>query len=254
MFYKEYFIYNIENTSLDAGTGVAFTDTTTRFDRDNHFEAHKFIHTATDDRIYMRFSDNAYGRFYENLKLDLRSISGTALSGITANGFTPFVLPSPLMVHGGTTLTTQMSDFSGSANSVRLALHGAKIKNGKAPWNDPNIRERVPFFMTGRKQVSANSTENINISINFDADFLIHKITGTRDGAALVTIQDAAERAWMDAPVHIDNLIGNGQFPNNLAAKRMVKFGSVINITIQELSGSDNDIDITFIGEKLYRK
>lgn len=269
--FKEYFIYSVEDTSIASGTGTVFEDTIVRFDRDSNFEANKLIHVATDDRLYYRMMDNAYGRYYTNAKVDLRTISGKALSGITVNGFTPCILPAPLLIKGGTNLTYSFADFSGSANSVRLSMHGGKVKKGFAPWmgsrdelgnfklddagNVVPFAARVPFFYTENFTVAANSTSNINISINYDADFLVHRLTAFRTGTALISIQDGSvDRSWMDKPVHIDNLFGNAQFPNMLSAPRHIKYGSVINISIQDLSGSSNPMSLTFIGEKLYHK
>ena len=259
-FYKEYFIYTAEDTSIVGGTGTVFEDTTTRFDRDANFEAHKFIHVATDNRIYARFNDNAMGRYYSNAAVDLRHISGTAFNSITPNGFMPFILPAPLTVHAGTTLTTAFADFSGSTNSVRFSMHGAKIMQGIAPWlgkvqGDELVpyKARVPFFYTQSVTLGASSAASLNISVNYDADFMIHTVTGTRTAGATITIQDGSQnRSSMDRPVHLDNFMGNSQFPNKFSAPRFIRFGSVINLSLQDLSGSSNTVSITFTGEKLY--
>jgi hypothetical protein len=91
------------------------------------------------------------------------------------------------------------------------------------------------------------------VNINIDSHFLIRRLTATRTGAALVTIKDAAtERQWMNTSIHIDNVFGNGMFPNVLPAPRFIWRGSVINITAQDLSGASNRLILTFSGEKLY--
>lgn len=258
--YKEYYIYNIENTSLAAGTGAAFVDTTIRTDTDADFELIKRTHVATDGRILAQFKDDAYGRNYQNSALDLRTISGGRVSDITvgaingdAGGFLPFVLPRPILIKGGTTYTASLSDFSGVANSVRVSMHGAKIRTGQAPWNQP-WRARPSFdYTTGRSAIAANGTVTLNIPINIDSHFLIHKITAVHTGGALVTVKDqAVDRQWMNTAVHIDNFGGNAHFPNILPAPRFIYKGSVINITVQDLSGAANTVQITFHGEKLF--
>ena len=257
--FKEYYINTIENTALTAGTGAAFTDTTIRLDTDSDFELIKRTHIATDNRILARFKDDAYGRFFQNAALDIRSISGPPVANIAAGdpnptrGILPFVLPRPVLIKAGTTYTAEFSDNSGLANSIRLALHGAKLRNGKAPWDEP-WRARPAFdYTTGLVTIPANQTASSNITVNIDAHFLIHKITATRTGAALITVRDgASDRQWMNVPTHIDNFAGNSQFPNILAAPRFIYKGSAINITIQDLSGASNAVRINLHGEKLF--
>ena len=257
--YKEYFINNIDATSLDAGSGVAFSELTIRTDSDADFELLKRTHVATDNRIMVKFKDDGYGRNYQNSALDLRSISGAPLSNISAgdpnqmNGFLPFVLPRPVLIKGATTYTAELADFSGLANSVRLAMHGAKLRIGNAPWNE-SWRARPAYdYTTGRITLAANGTSSVNVSVNIDAHFLIHKITATRTGAALVTAKDgAADRQWMNVATHIDNFAGNAHHANILSAPRFVYKGSVVNFTLQDISGSSNVIQINLHGEKLF--
>lgn len=257
--YKEYYINNIENTALTAGTGVTFTDTTIRTDTDSDFELIKRTHIATDNRILAQFKDDGYGRNYQNAAIDIRSISGPPVGNIAAGdpnpmrGMLPFVLPRPILIKAGTTYTASFSDNSGLANSIRLALHGAKLRNGKAPWEEAWRARPAMDYTTGAVTIAANQTASVNIVVNVDAHFLIHKITATRTGAALITVKDgASDRQWMNVATHIDNFAGNSQFPNILAAPRFVFKGSVVNITLQDLSGASNTVRINLHGEKLF--
>lgn len=259
MAWKEYYVYNIENTALALGTGAAFTESTLRTDTDADFELIKRTHVATNNKILVKFKDDAYGRLYQNSAMDIRDISGAPVSDITVGssaqhkGMIPFILPRPVLIRAATTFTAEFSDFSGFANSIRLAMHGAKIRAGKAPWEE-SWRATPSFdYTTGLVSIGANQTASINISVNIDAHFLIRKITSTRDGAALITVKDGAtDRQWMNTAVHIDNFAGNAQFPNILAAPRFIFKGSVINVTIQDLSGAANQIRMNFHGEKLF--
>lgn len=259
--WKEYYVYNFQDTSLASGSGAAFEDVVVRTDSDANFEAMKMIHVATDSRIYLKFVDDAFGRQYQNSGLDLRAVSGTRLFtsgvvdvGIHPNNFIGAILSTPLLINAASNFTAQFADFSGAANSVRLALHGAKIRPGKAPW-DEKWRARVPFWYTNPETatITANGSTSFNVSINIDSHFLVQKITGTRTGAALVNIIDGStDRAWMDRPMHFDNLVGNSQFPNVLVAPRFLSRGTVVNIQLQDLSGASNDIEMVFHGVKLY--
>ena len=257
--WKEFFVYNFQNTSLPAGTGNAFEDTVVLFDSDAAFEGMKLIHVATDSRIYMKMADDALGRQYQNQELDLRTVSGTRLFtsgvvdvGIHPNNFLPSILTVPMYIQAATSITTQFADFSGAANSIRLALHGAKIRAGVAPWNK-KWNARIPFWYTNSVDLDANGSGSFVISTNMDSAFLVQKITGTRTGPATINIYDGSTgRSWMDRPMHIDNLVGNSQYPNVMTAPRFIPRGAVVNIQLTDLSGAANTIDLVFHGQKLF--
>ncbi len=263
MAWKEYYIYDFTNTSIpaSAGAGVvgAFQNITTRFDSDADFEVIKRHHIATDNRIRIRFQDDSYGRQFQNQSLDLRGVSGTILSasagsiGIHPNNFMPFILARPYLIRAGTTYTLEVADFSGAANSLRMSFHGAKLRVGAAPWHR-EWKAKPPFdYTTGAVTLSANQTVSVNINIQIDAHFLVEKITGTRTGPALIQVIDGSQdRQWMNGAIHIDNFMGNSQFPNILPAPRFIRRGSSINITIQDLSGASNTVEVIFSGLKLF--
>mgnify|MGYP001584493629 FL=1 len=261
--YKEYFIYSFENTALSLGTGVAFSPVTVKMDSDADFEIMKRSHIAIDDRIRVQYQDDSYGRQFQNLSMDLRAISGTILQttgvvdiGQSLNNFMPYILPRPYLVRAGTTYTSSYADFSGVANSIRESFHGAKIRQGKAPW-DQEWSAIPPYDYTSGSNVStAGNTASLSISVGIDAHFLVQKIVGVRSSGApaLVTIRTGGnDRQWMDKAVHFDNLVGNAQFPNVLPAPRLVERGSTISITIQNLSSVfSGTYEIVLSGLKLF--
>lgn len=265
--YKEYFIYSFEDTAglngMAGGTGVVFDDVTVKVDSDADFEIMKRIHVATDNRIRVRYQDDSYGRQFQNASMDLRAISGTKLEatgvvdiGESLNNFMPYILPRPYLVRAGTTYTASYADFSGAANSIRESFHGAKVRQGKAPW-DQEWSAKPPYdYTTGSQVVTAGNTAIVQISVGIDAHFLIQKIVGTRtsQAPALVTIRTGGnDRQWMDKAVHFDNLVGNAQFPNILPAPRLVERGSTISITIQNLSAAvSGTYEIILSGLKLF--
>lgn len=245
--YKEYFCFSFEQLVLPSGTGVVFSDVTVKMDSDADFEIIKRHHVAIDDRIRVRYQDDSFGRQFQNASMDLRAISGTVLEsqvamidiGESINNFMPYILPRPYLIAAGTTYTASYADFSGAANTLRETFHGAKIRQGKAPW-DQQWRAKPPYdYTTGSQVVTAGNTASLSISIGIDAHFLVQKIVGTRiSGApALISIRTGGnDRTWMDKPVHWDNIVGNGQFPNILPAPRLCERGSTIAITVQNLS------------------
>jgi hypothetical protein len=196
--------------------------------------------------------------------MDLRAISGTTLeaTGVVdigespTNNFMPYILPRPYLIRAGTTYTASYSDFSGVANSIRESFHGAKIRQGKAPWEQEWAAKPPYDYTTGPITIAAGATASPQISIGIDAHFLVQKIVGTRTSGApaLVTIRTGGnDRQWMDKAVHFDNIVGNAQFPNVLPAPRLVERGSTISITIQNLSSVNaGTYEIVFSGLKLF--
>jgi hypothetical protein len=266
--YKEYFCYSFEDLSLTAGSGVAFEDVTVKMDSDSDFEIIKRSHIAISDLIRVKYQDDSYGRQFQNLSMDLRAISGTTLqaSGVVdigqapTNNFMPYFLPRPYLIRAGTTYTASYADFSGSTNSIRETFHGAKIRQGKAPW-DQEWAAKPPYDYTtalnnAPTTIPASGSAILQISVGIDAHFLVQKIVGTRSSGApaLVTIRTGGnDRQWMDKAVLFDNIVGNAQFPNVLPAPRLVERGSTISITIQNLSAVfAGTYEIVFSGLKLF--
>lgn len=261
--YKEYFIYSFEDTVLGAGAGTIFDDVIVKFDSDADFELIKRSHVAIDNRIRVRYQDDSFGRQFQNASMDLRAVSGTILEasgvvdiGQSLNNFMPFILPRPYLIRAGTTYTSSYADFSGSANSIRESFHGAKIRQGVAPW-DAEWEAKPPYdYTTGSLVITAGNTASLSINIGIDAHFLVQKIVGTRtsQSPALVSVRTGGnDRTWMDKAVHFDNLVGNAQFPNILPAPRLCERGSSIQVTIQNLSATvTGTYEIVFSGLKLF--
>lgn len=261
MWWKEYFIYDA-TSALTPGTGVTYGITNIRIDADANFEFIKTTYVATSDNIRVKYRDDSVGRYLMKTGMDIKSIAGrnTLPMGLS-NAFIPFVWPRPYLIAAGTVFTVEASDYSGLANTMRLAFHGAKIRPGKAPW-DKRFRAYVPTVFgfsdpqgIGSSAVSVppNSTVAQRIEIDMDAHFLVQKIIGRRTGDALIQITEGARgRDWMNTFIHIDNVIGNGSFPNILSANRFIPKGSVIIVNIQNLLGIANVIEVNLSGVKLY--
>ncbi|HDK42887.1 MAG TPA: hypothetical protein ENG87_05890 [Candidatus Pacearchaeota archaeon] len=253
--WKEYFIYGISKT-LTAGTGTSFESNNMRIDSDADFEFNKSTYVATNDRIKLKYKDDSIGRYLTKGQPDIKAIAGRNILPMgLSNSFIPFIWPRPYIISAGTNFVVETADYSNAANTLRLAFHGGKIRQGEAPWKK-RFRAAVPFvysFTNGSQTVTANSTITPTIEVDIDAHFLVQKITGIRTGEALVLINEGARgREWSNVALHIDNFIGNGSFPNILMANRFILRGSVVSFNIQDISGASNVIDIDLIGVKLY--
>lgn len=257
-YWKEYYIYDASE-SLTGGTGVSFTNISVKIDSDANFEMVKMSYVATNDRIYIKLRDDGLGRYLIKDKVDIKAIFGrNTLPMGFSNSFIPFIWPRPYMVAAASSMVVEASDFSGSTNALKIALHGAKIRPGTAPWFQKQWRAEIPMvygIADGPITIAANSSDTARIEIDNDSDFLVHKIVGKRTGDATVLISEAARgRQWMNTAIHIDNVVGNGAFPNILRDPRLIPRGSVITINLTDTSGASNVIEIDFVGVKLYEQ
>ena len=259
--YKEYYVYQTTFTSLAAGTGTVFTPNEIRIDSDSEFEFIKTHHSPPTARVRLRYRDDTSGRYLGKGSQDIRTISGhsrftMAPGNPTPPGFAPFIWPRPYKIAAATTFSVEAADYSGLGGTFYLSFHGNKVRQGEAPW-EKQPRAILPYMYpisaSGTVQIPANGTISASIATDNDAAFVVHKIVGARDGECTVTIKDGArDRQWMNTPVHFDNLVGNGHYPNMLPSLRYIARGSVIAVTLQDLSGVANDVELTFIGVKLY--
>jgi len=270
MSWKESYTYSTKFTALAPGTGVAFTDNEIRIDTDADFEFIKTMYFPGFARARVRYRDDTNGRFLMKATEDIRTIGGRSIAGLqdgsviqgvdrSPNSFIPFIWARPYIISGATSFTVSAADFANlAAYDFYLSFHGSKIRPGKAPWDKEwgaVVPYTYPIDVSGLISVSANSTFSAGIPTDADSHFLVYKITGSRTGQALVTIKDSArDRQWMDSPVHIDNMVGCGMFPNILPSPRFIERRSVIAVTVQDFSGATNSIEMNFHGVKLYEK
>lgn len=253
-FYEEYFIYNVL-ASLSSSDGTVFTDYGVNIDSDADFKILSSTYISEDARILVKLQDDSQGRYLTKNAVDLQAISGRPLALFTPNSFLPFTWSRPYIIMAGTNLKVQLSDYSGKANTTYLAYHGSKIRPGYAPWDYKKYRYRaaVPFVYSIRTTISASASSIQTLEIDRDAHFLVKKIIGYRTGGCTLTINEGARgRDWTNTSVHLDNFIGNGQFPNSLPAYRFIRKGSSVTFSLQDISGNSNIVEIDLEGVKLY--
>lgn len=262
MAWKEYYVYSLTFTNLVAGTGATFTDNELRIDTDSPFEFVKTMFNPVTAAVRVQYRDDTTARFLQKGSQDLRTIGGFAHFSVapgstnTPPGFVPFIWPRPYIIPPATTFTVQAADFSGIQRTLRMSFHGSKLRPGKAPW-DKKYKAMVPYVYPlpspGTVTISASGSTSAAIVTDNDAHFLIYKIVGARTGSCTLTVKDGArDRQWMNTATHFDNFVGNGQFPNILPSPRFIPRGSIVAITLNDLSGASNVVEFNLIGVKLY--
>jgi len=263
----EYFCYSQTFLALTVGTGLAYTTGEMRIDSDADFQFLKTSYHSTNDNadVYVKYKDDTVGRYLTKSGVLLRTIAGRslALDNSGAFDFRPYIWPTGYIIRRATTFSIEMANGSSLlAPTVYITFHGMKMRPGIAPWKRPGTT-KMPYVYTNPRstsslpegvfRVTANQTASMSMSTDKDSNFVCKKITGSSTGPCLITLQDAGrDRQWMNTGVHGRNLLGSGSFPNVLAAPRWVSRGSVINITVQDLSGSNNDVTVNLIGEKIF--
>lgn len=250
-------------------TALPFREIAIRSDADVPFELLKWIYVATDPRVYIQLIDDRAGRYLHSGRLDMRATVGLGNQltiGSDAPGFFPYILPTPWELAPVSLLRCVAQDFSGAENTVRFTLWGAKRRSGAPPWQvDPwsgaprQIVQRVPFIYplpddNTSFNIAANQSITFAVQTDSDSDFLVDGLMGVRDGAATVFLQDGVDRQrrWMDRATHIDCAVGNGVHPHILPAPRWVPARSVIQATIENLTGSTNQVRLYLRGTKVY--
>lgn len=264
--YKSYFVYSAEFLPLAAGTANArptalpFATVSIRIHSDSNFELVKTMAVATDERVYLRIRDETAGRFLQRGTPMLREWAGIAdllgTAPFQAPRHQPYIWEPPYVIAGSAVLAVDAAEASGADNTIRVSFHGSKVRPGRAPWDRP-YRYRLPYILRlppddQDPEIAANATLNFAAPIDNEADFLVHRIVGTREGAALITLGDPSDRVWMDRPVHSDNLLGSGGWPNILPSPRFIPRGFAVFGSLQNLTGATNRVRIMLLGEKLY--
>lgn len=263
----EYYCYSTQFTSLAVGSGLAYTTNEIRIDSDADFQFLKSSYYSTNDNVdvFVKYKDDTVGRYLLKSATLLRTISGRALALDNSGSFDfrPYIWPTGYIIRRASTLSVEAANNNANiAPTIYLTFHGMKMRPGIAPWKKPGVT-KLPYVYPvprssaslpeGVYQVPASQTASISISTDKDSHFVCKKITGYSTGDCLITIQDAGrDRQWMNTGVHARNLLGSGAFPNVLAAPRWVSKGSVLNITIQDLSGAANNVTVNMIGEKIF--
>lgn len=261
LLYREYFVYEIVKT-LTGGDGSVLESMLLKLDTDADFELHKIVYYYGDSRVRIRFKDDTLSQYFEKGSVDMRSIigssGGAALGGITNNAFLPWVLQKPYRILAGSNFLIDVADLSGNSNTLRIALHGAKLRRGIAPWYEKKWSGKTGFFISGRTNDIADGSKGyIRLEMDMDSHFLVQKITGIltvpAQGSLLLNFQEGqTDKHWTNIPIMERNIIGDGQFPNTLSANRFLRKGSTLLIEVDNVSGQTESLDLTLSGMKLY--
>lgn len=258
--WAEYYIVHFTDTSIAASsTGTVFEEIAVRLDADAPFAVQSRTFQATSSDMFIEMVDTGKGRYLFDRRKHLRAIAGQPVAGTNVGFasneslFSPFPLLAPYIFDPAAEVILRAADNSNATNALYFALHGGKIRQGKAPW-DREWSDRYQFDYGDQVTVPANGTAPLTININMDSHFLIRAIAGTRASSSLTVraVDGAEDRNWSNEPVRIDNFMGCASSPNVLPSPRFITRGSSITFTLVDTSGASNLTRIVLHGEKLF--
>ena len=257
--WREPFIYCADFVQLQSGDGSVFTDLQLRLANECFFEAASSIYKALDNRIKVSLTQTSNGRDILP-ESDVRMVSSTQHNGISPNGFISYKFPVPALLEPGSELTLSASDFSGSPNNLRFALHGYNVFNSSSPYECRKNRKPFQYSLSSGSLGAYQSVTKI-IVMDGSAGFLVDKITGSATSDCTVMINDV--RPWSSRDVHFYNIAGDGQFGNLLSPvdvhgkisdekSRWIPEGKILSVKFTDISGSTNKAIMTFHGRKVF--
>jgi hypothetical protein len=117
-----------------------------------------------------------------------------------------------------------------------------------APGAATAQRNRFPYWQSGQTTLAASAgaglvgaSEQFNINVN-DHNFNGLQLLAQSTGKFLCQIV-VNGRAFTSAPTHSDNMFGNAQLPFNLALPMTFPRGTVVQITMYDISGAQNVVN-----------
>src|ERR1700690_2357845 len=259
--YRDYFCYSFNFLPLAAGTANAtpsasvFTPLNVRFAPDADYELLRIAYTYTDPRVYFKLSEGATGRYFTDQPgVDGRLFCGSLVALGPGNNALLFKnLSKSTVIPGGSIVTLEAADFSGSSNTVRVTFHGVKRRNGNnIPTqlgrhydNDKEYYFAVPITAV----LTASGSAQFAVVGDNAADFWIQRVSATRTGAATITVNTGGmDMDWMDSPVHLDNFTGNIAGYNILPEAKVLPGSTVLTVNLTDLSAAPNTINMLFEG------
>lgn len=215
----------------------------------------KLMAKATSDSYLVQLYDPNFHRNLSNSALHAETFLG--------NGDYPFKLPYPLILDHSQQVEPEITDLSGSTNTIEFAFSGHRFF-----WDvhqryldkinkdfDRNYINARPFFYTTTAdiQLTGNGTGKGLIKILDDADFLLHRITVKSDGIFRVRpVYNKTFEAWSNADIHSDNFGGNNLNYWDFEQPMLIERKKEVELNFTDLSGSTNNIYVTLTGVHYY--
>jgi hypothetical protein len=110
--------------------------------------------------------------------------------------------------------------------------------------------------------LTASGDTTVNVAIDSDSDFVVryvnlidHSAAGTEvsDPDLLMQLIDQGSgRTLQNTPVHVQNICGTGQRPGILPEPKLIKGGSILQVTLTNREATTPRVDVAFEGFKVF--
>lgn len=235
------------SVSLSAnGAGSIVITTPSRFD---------FIVKAISGRrtgaYLLNFLGTGKSELLSNKPLHDATVIGT--------GNLPYPMPFPLLLRRSGSFVIDVSDLSGSANTIEVQLHGIALYNEK---DAESIAQKwlgmIPYFYTTDSTFSLTTADAVrNISLTNSHDFLWTQWTYSDTGSTNtidIKLQATDGRTLHQPDLYIDlqAVTGGAQYPKKLEHPTPLYGGNTFSVTARDTAGA-NTLYLTFGGIALYK-
>ncbi len=229
--YKEYFAIGINGT---IPSGSSYTSIITRLDDDADFELYSItyyrVNTVMNFKMYDSYK-NKYITGSNSLILDSFAGEDFYNVGNFNNTFIPYILPIPYNFNKASNLICEFSQTDGISRDINMVLHGAKIRDGIAPWDKLYNNEVFGLYTLNRGDINSSGTYTDAITIDDSSDFLVTQIIcGEYQLASTIDIMDSwSGRRWTNLATRTKLMGGIGMFNNKIPVNRFIpKSGTVV--------------------------
>lgn len=204
------------------------------------------ISTSTfTTRIY----NGSTGRVYSDVRVNNANIWGTIQL--------PNVLLDPMVLPPNSNVLLDLTDSSGSTNTIQCVLVGYRWFDLSKPPVFGRRGVRLEWFQYSAvpdAAIAGNGKTIVQTRVDADSDFILRKLIATSTGTFQAQISDSGSKdVWMDQYIRNANLFGTTQYPNVLPKPRLIRRNSTIQTEIEDVSGSSNTVQIIYEGAKILR-
>ncbi len=198
-----------------------------------------------DGDLNIQFNDTGSGAFWSSAAIDLQLVAGTIQL--------PNILLTPLLLRPSSQVVIDVTDTSGLANTGQITLVGYKVYERDVPAWTAGPKPDMWFQYGGTKDLTAGALDTLNLQIQADAHFEVHKMLARATGSFQAKVTDSGTgKSWSDTYVRRGNFAGVAQRPKVLTFPKLILPNTVIQVELQDLSGAANTIRLALEGAKRF--
>lgn len=247
--------------------GAVSDPITMMVDNQGHFEWF-YIVGKSDAPYTLTVFDPGRKRFLMNREIHSDTIvSPTNIAGALTTGGRPHILMESYFVNVEQAQRSLVLQFRNldtvNPNTIRLAFVGRRYYYREAT---PEVKELFRkrflekertniYFLTTDKPVTipADGTIDATLSSTDEADFEFLKLMSKSEGPFKFKLIDRSSgREFMPQPIRDVQGFGTADFPMILPESFLIERNYQFIVRLEDLSGADNDVFLTFHGRRVY--